>query len=393
MSGSRWMHEVVIVYWRDIPAQVIVGKGRRATKIQLSERFEQAIDRAAMKSDQKSTDDYLAEWRKAKPFKVEGNPETIATEQAEKLETEDQAAPELEVEVVDDTPEEDKNRPARTEGTKPDIPEDDEISSYKGDVQKRIKTLKYEYHEERRKKEAAEREKEEAVKHAERILQENNKLRKTIDDGEAVLVEQVKGKTSAMIEAAKKEYKEAYEAGDPDRITEAQLKLNQAQAEQLRIQDYKPKQRAEEKPVQQQEKSYTPVPRHEPTKEDKAWMAENDWFQKDGYEEMTGYALGVHQKLIKKNISPKVEPELYYSEIDKAMKAKFPEEFQDNQNVETKEVSAPPRAGGSVVAPPSRSAKQPRKVQLTSTQVNLARRLGLSNEQYAAQLLKEASNG
>ena len=161
----------------------------------------------------------------------------------------------------------------------------------------------------------------------------------------------------------------------------------------IRIQDYKPKQRTEEKPVQQQEKSYTPVPKHEPTRGDKAWMAENDWFQKDGYEEMTGYALGVHQKLIKKNISPKVEPELYYSEIDKAMKARFPEEFQDNQNVETKEVSAPPRTGGSVVAPPSRSAKQPRKVQLTSTQVNLARRLGLSNEQYAAQLLKEASNG
>ena len=126
---------------------------------------------------------------------------------AEKLQVEAETeAPELEVEVVDDTPEEDKNRPARTEGTKPDIPEDDEISSYKGDVQKRIKTLKYEYHEERRKKEAAEREKEEAVKHAERILQENNKLRKTLDDGEAVLVEQVKGKASAMIEAAKKEF-------------------------------------------------------------------------------------------------------------------------------------------------------------------------------------------
>ena len=82
------MHEVVIVYWRDIPAQVIVGKGRRATKIQLSERFEQAIDRAAMKANQKSTDDYLAEWRRAKQFKVEGNPETIAKEQAEKLEAE-----------------------------------------------------------------------------------------------------------------------------------------------------------------------------------------------------------------------------------------------------------------------------------------------------------------
>ena len=82
------MQDVIIVYWRDIPAQVIVGKGRRATKIQLSERFEQAIDRAAMKSDQKSTDDYLAEWRKIKQFKAEGNPESIAKEQAEKLEAE-----------------------------------------------------------------------------------------------------------------------------------------------------------------------------------------------------------------------------------------------------------------------------------------------------------------
>ena len=82
------MHDVTIVYWRDIPAQVIVGKGRRATKMQLSERFEQAIDRAAMKSNQKSTDEYLAEWRKANPFKVEGIPENIAKEQAEKLEAE-----------------------------------------------------------------------------------------------------------------------------------------------------------------------------------------------------------------------------------------------------------------------------------------------------------------
>jgi len=311
---------------------------------------------------------------------------------AEKLEVEEEtAAPELEVEVVDDTPEEDKNRPARTEGTKPDIPEDDEISSYKGDVQKRIKTLKYEYHEERRKKEAAEREKEEAVKHAERILQENNKLRKTLDDGEAVLVEQVKGKASAMIEAAKKEYKEAYEAGDPDKITEAQIKLNQAQNEAFRVQDYKPKPRTQE-PDPNQVYKPAPVQKHEPTKEDKAWMAENDWFQKEGEEAMTGFALGVHQSLIKKGINPKIDPESYYGEIDKRMRATFPDYFNKNV-VETEEVTAPPRQAGSVVAPPTRSAKKPRKVQLTSTQVNLARRLGLSNEQYAAQLLKEASNG
>ena len=82
------MHDLIIVYWRDIPAQVIVGKGRHAKKIQLSERFEQAIDRAAMKSDQKSTDDYLAEWRKAKPIQIEGDPDHIAEEQAKKIEAE-----------------------------------------------------------------------------------------------------------------------------------------------------------------------------------------------------------------------------------------------------------------------------------------------------------------
>lgn len=311
---------------------------------------------------------------------------------AEKLETEEQVAtPELEVEVIDDTPEQDKDRPARTEGTKPDIPEDDEIAQYKGDAQKRIKTLKYEYHEERRKKEAAEREKDEAVKHAQRILQENNKLKKTLDDGEAVLVEQVKGKTSAMIEAAKKEYKEAYEAGDPDKITEAQIKLNEAQNEAFKIKEYKAKPRVQETAPEQ---VYTPAPtpKHEPTKEDKEWMSQNDWFQKEGEEAMTGFALGVHQSLVKKGINPKIDPESYYGEIDKQMRNTFPNYFNKNA-VETEEVTAPPRQAGSVVAPPTRSAKKPRKVQLTSTQVNLARRLGLSNEQYAAQLLKEASNG
>tara|TARA_R110002020_G_scaffold70401_1_gene182708 strand:+ start:230 stop:529 length:300 start_codon:yes stop_codon:yes gene_type:complete len=67
------MPEVTIVYWRDIPAQVIVGKGRRGTKRQLPERFEQAIDRAAMKTGAAGTDAYLAEWRKADPVTVEGD--------------------------------------------------------------------------------------------------------------------------------------------------------------------------------------------------------------------------------------------------------------------------------------------------------------------------------
>ncbi len=82
------MAEVTIVYWRDIPAQVIVGKGRRAAKVQLPERFEQAIDRAAMKTGAAGTDDYLAEWRKAEPFTVEGDDEEVATAQVARIDAE-----------------------------------------------------------------------------------------------------------------------------------------------------------------------------------------------------------------------------------------------------------------------------------------------------------------
>jgi len=87
-KGTRKMPNVTIVYWRDIPAQVIVGKGRRASKVQLSERFEQAIDRAAMKVGAAGSDAYLAEWRRGAPFVVEGAPDQIATDQAARLETE-----------------------------------------------------------------------------------------------------------------------------------------------------------------------------------------------------------------------------------------------------------------------------------------------------------------
>ena len=82
------MPDVTIVYWRDIPAQVIVGKGRRGAKVQLPERFEQAIDRAAMKAGAAETDAYLAEWRKAAPYEVDGEPEEVARAEATRLEAE-----------------------------------------------------------------------------------------------------------------------------------------------------------------------------------------------------------------------------------------------------------------------------------------------------------------
>ncbi len=299
---------------------------------------------------------------------------------------------EVEIEVVDDTPEEDRNRPKRAENTEPNIPDDDEINSYKGDVQKRIKQLKYEYHEERRQKEEAKRLSEEAVTATQKLMEENKKLRKTLDDGEGVLVEQAKSRVEAQLTQAKQEYKDAYEAGDPDKLIEAQEKLTNVQNEKYRVDNYKPPVRAEESEAAPPAQAPAQRKVQEPTGKDKEWLeANSDWFQKDNYEDMTGYAMGVHQKLVKAGLNPKLDTEEYYRRIDEAMGKAFPEHFnKDKQTVETEEVEAPQRTAGTVVAPVNRSAKKPRKVQLTSTQIGLAKRLGVTPEQYAAQLLKES---
>ena len=312
---------------------------------------------------------------------------------AEKIEQEINMEDEsVEIEVVDDTPEADRGKPKRDENVPPQIPEDDEIKNYSGDVQKRIKQLKYEYHEERRQKEEAKRLSDEAVTATQKLMEENKKLRKTLDDGEGVLVEQAKGRVEAQLNEAKKEYKEAYEAGDPDKLIEAQEKLTSIQNEKFRVDNYKPPVRAEEPDVAPPTQASAQPKVQAPTGRDKEWLeANNDWFQKDDYEDMTGYAMGIHQKLVKAGLNPKLDTEEYYRRIDEAMGKAFPEHFsKDKQTVETEEVEAPQRSVGSVVAPVNRSAKKPRKVQLTSTQIGLAKRLGVTPEQYAAQLLKES---
>jgi len=288
----------------------------------------------------------------------------------------------FEIEVVDDTPEEDKGKPRRAENVEPQVPSDDEVEKYSEGVQKRIKQLKFEFHEERRLKEEAARLQDEALRYAEQIKQENDNLRKSLSEGENVLVNQAKGRVTAEIDKAKIAYKAAYESGDPDALIEAQEKLSALQVEKSKYDSYRPKptpepQQAPE-PVYEQENIAPPQPSEMGMK----WAEKNTWFQNDP--EMTGYAFGVHEKLIKSGIAPDTEE--YYSKIDDAVRRVFPDKFDDGPIIEE---SAPQRQTGNVVAPAARSGKKPRKVQLTSTQVSLAKRLGLSNEQYAAQLMKE----
>ena len=147
----------------------------------------------------------------------------------------------FEIEVVDDTPEEDRGKPRRAEGSEPQIPDDEEIENYNENVQKRIKQLKFEYHEERRAKEEAARLQDEALRYAEQIKQENDRLKKTLTDGEAVLVNQAKGRVDAQLEKARAAYKSAYETGDSDALIEAQEAIAKLSVEKDKYDSYKPK--------------------------------------------------------------------------------------------------------------------------------------------------------
>lgn len=310
---------------------------------------------------------------------IEFEEETVAEAIESSKDKSNQEDDDFEIEVVDDTPEQDKGKPRRADGSEPQIPSDDEIESYNENVQKRIKQLKFEFHEERRRKEEAARLQDEALRYAEQIKQENDRLKKTINDGEVVLVNQAKGRVDAQLEKARTAYKSAYETGDPDALIEAQEAIAKLSVEKDKYDSYRPK--TAPKPVPEpQYQQQTPQP---PRPDDRAleWAKDNDWFEKDP--EMTGYAYGLHEKLVKSGIDPRSDQ--YYSEIDNAVRRVFPEKFDDGLIEE----SANQRQTGNVVAPAARSGKKSRRIKLTSTQASLAKRLGLTNEQYAAQAMKE----
>ena len=291
----------------------------------------------------------------------------------------------FEVEIADDTPEEDKGRPRRAADAEADIPEDEELEKHSESVQKRIKKLKFEFHEERRRKEEAEREREAAVQYAESQKNEATRLRKNLSEGEGVLVNEAKARVASELNSAKRAYKEAYEAGDTDAVLEAQMSLSKLQLEADRVENWKPAQRV----VQDQSETPAPqaaprVPR--PDRKAQEWVAENDWFQKDTG--MTRYAMLIHEELLETGVDS--TSDVYYSKINEAMRSRYPDRFADVEP----EVRQPQRKAGSVVAPGGRNTASPRnKVVITSSEAAIAKRLGLSNKEYAAQKLKDMQNG
>jgi len=294
----------------------------------------------------------------------------------------------IEIEVVDDTPEEDRSRSRRPDDVEAEVPDEDEIASYSEKVQKRIKKLKYEFHEERRRKESAMREIEEAAQVTRRLLEERNQMAERLAVREQALLEQAKVRTQSQLERAEQEYRDAYENGDANKILIAQREIMKLATEQREIENYRPTppQRIEPEQVRTQTAN-------EPDEKAKKWLKANPWFGQD--EEMSGYAYGVHERLIKREgITPLTDE--YYQSIDAAMRRRFPENFEEDGGVEVdlQPRTATPRKSP-VVAPATRtvSARPPRKLQLTAAQVSLAKRLGLTPQQYAEEVVKEMMNG
>ena len=290
----------------------------------------------------------------------------------------------FELEIVDDVP--DNQKPRLPEDHKADLPDDDEVEKYSESVQKRIKQLKFEYHEAERAKQDAIRLREEAIGYARKAAEENQRLSERLSKGQTSVVESAKARYTAELEQAKRDYKGAYEAGDTDSLLEAQQKLTRAQSRLQEIQSWRPQQiQPQYGPEQLQQAAQQHVPTPQLNQQQQAWLAENDWFGKD--EEMTGAAYGLHERLVRSGVDPNTQT--YYDKINDGMRKRFPEQFGGA----AQEVSATPKKTANVVASASRSGKNPRKVKLTSTQLSLAKRLGLTPERYAAQLLKDQKNG
>lgn len=296
---------------------------------------------------------------------------------AEEVVKEVEEKEEPEIEVVDDTSEDLKTK--SKEANVPDVSEEELENVNSKRVIKRMQQLSRGINHERMEKEAAMREKEEAVRLAQAIIEENKKLKGSLSQGQQVMVDQIKKAVSLEIEQAKKKIKEAYDSGDSDALIAAQDEFTAAKIKADRVNNFKPKALQEENndvKMRQQQVETPPVVRDTKAL---AWQESNQWFGQD--EEMTSFALGLHQKLVKQGIDPRSDE--YYEKINARVRQVFPDQFAEEGVSEDDD--QPRQKKSNVVAPVSRSTAT-KKVTLTQTQVALAKKLGVPLELYAKQI-------
>jgi hypothetical protein len=294
------------------------------------------------------------------------------------------AKPEVDIEVEDDTPPEDRGKAPMPKALVEELEKDD-LEEYSEKVKTRLKQMKKVWHDERREKEAALREQQEAISLARRIMEENQRLKGTLSQGERILVDTSKNSAEMELAAAKRAYKEAYEAGDSDKVVEAQEKLTEANYKLQQIKNYRPTLQVPETEVEiPQTVQQAPVL----DAKTRAWQERNTWWGTD--DEMTASALGLHQKLIRQHGDKFVGTDDYWQAVDETMRRRFPEYFGEQEHPADgggRPVTRTETKPATVVAPASRSTSS-KKIVLKQSQVLLAKKLGLTPEQYAREMRK-----
>ena len=320
-------------------------------------------------------------------------PDEVEAEAEQKAEANQDVSDEIEIQIEDDTPPEDRGRKPLPKEVVNELDNDD-LEEYSEKVKKRLSQMKKVWHDERREKERALREREEALRFAQVREQELKSIKDRLGQSEQAFAKEAQRYAMFDLNLAKERLKSAYEEGDAEKITAAQELLTDAKLKLQNIGRFAPAlQKAEERVEQNQQVTApqaAPTPRADPKAE--AWRDKNTWFGED--EEMTALALGLHEKLVRSGVDPSSDE--YYRRVDETMRKRFPEAFDDaeeDEQPQTKQAQKPARTNkpANVVAPVTRNTA-PRQVRLTPTQVALAKKLGISNQEYAKAMI-EMENG
>jgi len=293
----------------------------------------------------------------------------------------------IDVEIIDDTPE--RDRKARPLDRPVDDPTDEELQNYGDRARKRIGELTHARHDERRRAEQLQRERDAAIETAQRLLARAQEYENTIKSGSEQFVKATTEAAEAAVNAAKAKLKKAKDDYDTEAEVEALAELNSAQ---LRLENAKNFKLPSSQSVADEVKTpsnTTSTPRLDPKTE--AWVSRNPWFNDPDHADVASYALGLHKKLVDSGVDPRSDK--YFEEIDSKLEKLFPDVVGSQRSERRPREDDPPqRRTPSPVAPANRSTA-PKKITLTASQVAIARTLGLTPQQYAAQLIKEAKNG
>lgn len=302
------------------------------------------------------------------------------------LAQEDEDEEEFVVEIEDDTPEEDRGKEPLPKDIINSLETPEDGGEYPEEVISKFKQYKKAWHDERREKEAAFREQEEALRIAQSILEENKRLKATLSSGEQEYIATVKAAAETEVEVAKRNYREAYDSGDTEKLVDAQEALMQASLKLDRTRNFRPTLQEDETEVQLPQRSQADNKPQPVDPKFADWQRRNsNWFQKD--EEMTDAAMGLHKKLYREYGPEYIGTDDYYERIDKTIRKRFPEAFGN-----ASEPQKPQKTRPSTVVASAKRSTAPKSVKLTATQAALARKFKLTPEQYAREVLKLQEN-